>query len=244
MDSTLTDLEVFNKNKLITEGEFVLGGRTWTAEEVVQAVAPLLTEERKARIEQVLSHRSFKVATVLENVYDRGNISAVMRSAESFGFLPFHIIEAEQARFKPANRVTKGSEKWLAIEVHRQVPSCINLLRRQNYKVYATHLKAHVSIDEIDFTQPTAVVFGNEKEGVSEEMLQHVDACFKVPMVGFSQSFNISVAAALTLYHAFYRRCRQLGKSGDLSAEEQLWVRANYYLRCLDKPEQTVQIKV
>lgn len=227
----------FKKSKLNLTGQFQVDGHLVSAEQVISALQPLLTEERTGRIDQVVSQRSFSLVPVLENIYDRGNISAVMRSAEAFGFFKMHIIEPEQAAFKAANRVTKGADKWLDVAHYQKASESIGLLKKQGYQVFATHLTASRPIDEIDFTKKTAIVLGNEKDGVSEEMQQLCDGNVVIPMLGFSQSFNISVAAALIFYHVYMFRKQKLGLSGDLTIDEQTMVRANYYLRCFDNPE-------
>ncbi len=214
-----------------------MGSHTYSHEEVLNALGPLLTEERVSRIAQVLEQRSFSFVPVLENIYDRGNISAVMRSAEAFGFCKMHIIEQADAKFKAANRVTKGADKWLDVEVCSTPQESVAHLRSEGYQIYATHLKASQPIGNIDFTKKNAIVLGNEKNGVTDEMVELSDGNVVIPMLGFSQSFNISVAASLIFYHAYMNRTQQLGKSGDLTDQQKALVRANYYLRCFDHPE-------
>ena len=230
----------FSKSRLTKSEPFVLAGQELSAQAVIDLIRPLLTSERCARLEAVVASRSFSLVPVLENIYDFGNISAVMRSSEAFGFARVHLVTAPGARFKAANRVTKGAEKWLDVEIHRSPSDCVRQLKQSGFQVYATHLEAARPIAEIDFTRPTAVVFGNEKDGVSPEMLELVDGRFIIPMQGFSQSFNISVAAAIALYHGWHQRETRLGRSGDLTSKEQRILLANYYLRCLDNPESIV----
>ncbi len=165
---------------------------------VLDKLDHLISEPRKVKIESTINNRSLNIAPVLENIYDRGNVSAVMRSAEAFGFIDFNIIDRADGEFKAANRVTQGADKWLDIKNFESAPSCAQTLKKRGFNIYATHLQASTTIQEIDFTQPTAVVFGNEKDGVSDELLNLCDGSFIIPMYGFSQSFNISVASALT----------------------------------------------
>ena len=192
---------------------------------------PFITEERQARIESALQFRTRSVVPVMENIYDRGNISAAMRSAEAQGFFEFHIIEAEEARFKTANRVTQGADKWLDVHEHHSTGEAVSKLKTRGYKIYATDLEAAVPIDEVNFSEPCALVFGNEKEGITPEMRELSDQNIILPMRGFSQSYNISVAAALSFYHAFQQRLQKRGTSGDLSEEELQTLRANYFYK-------------
>jgi tRNA (guanosine-2'-O-)-methyltransferase len=212
-----------------------------SSQEIWELLGTRLTSHRQQRIRQVCRQRCQSLVPVLENIYDRGNISAVMRSAEAFGFYQFHVVEKAEAKFKAANRVTQGTDKWLKVERHRQASSSITKLKDQGYRVLATHLEASVPIEEIDFTQKVAVVFGNEKDGVSDEMLDLVDGRFIYPMQGFAQSFNISVAAALTFSFAYWQRVQKLGKCGDLTEPQQDLLAANYVLRSLDNVESLVR---
>jgi tRNA (guanosine-2'-O-)-methyltransferase len=172
----------------------------------------------------------------MENIYDRGNISAAMRSAEAFGFCDFHIVEFKNKKFKEANRVTQGTDKWLNISRFDNPSDCAKSLKAKGFQIFATHLEAAAPISEVDFSNPTAIVFGNEKAGVSAEMLDVVDGQVIIPMHGFAQSFNISVAAALSFYHAYQERVRRLGRSGDLSAEDKKRLLANYLVKTVMAP--------
>lgn len=206
-----------------------------SADVVLHRLKEIVTESRWNRIQQVVASRSYQIAPVLENIYDRGNVSAVMRSAEAYGFINFHIVERDGASFKAANRVTKGTDKWLDIYKHKTPTECAHDLQSFGYRVYATHLDATTSIDEIDFTQPTAVVLGNEKDGVSQEMLDLADGTFILPMHGFAQSFNISVAAAIIFSHIFsVRRAQQM--DSDLNDNEKQLLTAQYLLRSVANP--------
>ncbi len=206
---------------------------------VLRLLSDQLTDERKKRIREVIEQRTFDVSVVCEGLYDKGNVSAVMRSAEAFGFAPFHVIEYSE-KFKNSSRVTRGSEKWLEIQKWKSSSECISFLKKQQRQLIVTSLDATISIDDasdrIDFSKPCAVVLGNEKEGVSEEMLAAADYKIKIPMYGFVQSFNISVAAALCLYHISQTR-RKLQYFNSLSLEQKKILEAVYILRTLDSAE-------
>ena len=186
---------------------------------VVKTIGPLLTADRVAKIERVVAGRNFSNAVVLEGIYDRGNISAVMRTAEAFGFVNFHVIETQE-RFKEANRVTQGADKWTEVQKWKTTRECVLDLKKRGHKIVATSLEASKPIDEIDWTVPTALVLGNEKDGISKEMFELSDERVVIPMTGFVQSFNISVAGALCLYHLYLDRMARFGKAGDVTNEE------------------------
>jgi tRNA (guanosine-2'-O-)-methyltransferase len=228
--------------QILRAGEFQMAGRTVLAAEVVERLAPILTDSRRARIAKVVDERTYNVATFAEHLYDVGNISAVMRSAESFGFMPFHIVERLDAKYKMSDRISRGTEKWLDIHKYGAKNSdgpsdCMKALRADGYKIYATDLNATTSIEEIDFSQKVAVVFGNERDGISNYTRDNADGRVLIPMYGFAQSFNISVAAAL-LFSSIHRTRRNLlGSSGDLTAAEKQILTAHYFLRTLDGAE-------
>lgn len=202
-------------------------------EVVLEKIGPLLTEERKVKIDRVVAERNFSTAVVLESIYDRGNISAVMRSAEGQGFANFHVIETQE-KFKESQRVTQGADKWVEVKKWKQSTDAIRSLKDQGFKICVTTLEGAKPLHEIDFSKPTALVLGNEKSGVSPEMLAAADERVVIPMTGFVQSFNISVAGALCLYHISQDRLRRLGKNADLSPEEQSILKAHYYMRTQD----------
>ena len=226
----------YKKSKLTLSDQIEVGGKIYSVVHILNKLSPMMTDDRLRRLKDVVSQRSFHVLPLLENIYDRGNISAVMRSTEAFGFLRMGIVDLPGAKFKAANRVTKGAEKWLDVLPYSSAAQSVQDLKGRGYQIWATDLNTPNEISDIDWSQPTAIVLGNEKEGVSQEMLSLVDGRFKIPMVGFSQSFNISVAASLIFYHAFLEiRRREL--KVHLTQSEQNQVLANYYLRCFDHPE-------
>ncbi len=200
---------------------------------VVDTIGPLLTADRLAKIEKVVAGRNFSNAVVLEGIYDRGNISAVMRTAEAFGFVNFHVIETQE-KFKEANRVTQGADKWTEVKKWKTTKECIVDLKKRGHKIVATSLEASKPIHEIDWTVPTALVLGNEKDGITKEMFELSDERVIIPMSGFVQSFNISVAGALSLYHIYLERMARFGKVADVTAEEKEILKAHYYMRTQD----------
>ncbi len=222
-------------------GQFEYADRRLSAREILELVEPYLTPERRERIRRVVESRTCDVVPVLENIYDRGNISAVLRSAEAMGFQCAHVIELGE-KFKSANRVTQGADKWLDVRRWRSTRDCITELKRQGFKIVATHLDQKAKpISSIDFLGPVAVVFGNEKDGISQEMVELADETMIIPMAGFVQSFNISVAAAISFYHIYLERQRAHGHVGNLSEEEKLVLRADFCLRSSDNPDRLIR---
>jgi tRNA (guanosine-2'-O-)-methyltransferase len=211
-----------------------------SAEDVHKHISPLLTSSRRNKIQQVVAARCFHIPIVLESIYDRGNISAVMRSGEALGFCHYHIIETQE-RFKEANRVTQGADKWIESWRWKKTSDCVKYLKDSGYKILTTSLEATKTISEIDWTQPSAMVLGNEKEGVSREMIEASDETFIIPMCGFVQSFNISVAGALCLYQIRQTRLSRGGSHADLSESEKKVLEAIYALRTQDSGEKLLK---
>jgi len=199
---------------------------------VIERLAEFLTESRRQKIDTVLASRSNYFVPVLEGLYDRGNVSAVMRSAEAMGFYKLHIIEKFDDFKDSQKRVSQGADKWLDIQKWKSTLNCIHELKKEGYQVFTTALSEDaVSFEDLDFSKKTAVIFGNEKSGVSEEALKLSDGNVLLPMSGFTQSFNISVAAALSLQSA------ALKKPKVIDEDEKTRLKALYYLKTLDWPK-------
>jgi len=215
---------------------FRIDDHSFTAAQIIDGLSEYIRPERLAKFRRVIEGRTYTVVPVLEGLYDRGNVSAVFRTAEALGYQMLHLIE-NQKKFKQANRVTQGADKWLDIVRWKTSAPCIAQLKEQGYRIVATHMDDGRPINEVDFTQPTAIVLGNEKEGVSEEILAAADERVVIPMSGFTQSFNISVAAALSLYHI--SRARNAAPTGhaDLDATQKECLLASYCLRSVEHAE-------
>jgi tRNA (guanosine-2'-O-)-methyltransferase len=206
--------------------------------DVIQALQPFISPERAERIATVVESRAKGVAVVVEGLVNSGNVAAVMRTAEGLGYLRFDIISGDTA-YKHSARTTQGAEKWLDVRVWDGARLCVDNLKAGGFRVIAAHLDENARpIGDFDFTVPTALVFGNELGGVSSEMLEVVDATCVIPMSGFAQSFNISVAAATSLYHAREDRFLRAGGHGDLDADEKEWLRAAYAVRAVGRSQE------
>lgn len=224
------------------DSQIVLGPKLTVDEKVVlKHLWPLLTEERRARIEQVVQARCFSNVVVLENIYDRGNASAVMRSAEAFGLGQVHLIELGE-KFKESQRTTAGADKWVELKKWKSSKDCIQALKAQGKQIVVTHLDSTSKpISEVDFSKPSALVLGNEKEGVSQEMIEAADHRVLIPMEGFVQSYNISVAGALCFYQMYLSRKSGAGRNGDLNLNQIEILKAIYTLRTLDSSTDILQ---
>lgn len=228
---------IFDPQVYPAASHYTLDGHQYTAREVIDGLATRITPERMARIAAVASDRTRCIVPVLEGLYDRGNVSAVVRSAEGLGYLGVHIIDSSP-RFMNARRVSQGAEKWVELREWQETAPCIAHLRATGYRIAVAHLDDQaVPLREVDPTVPTALVFGSEHAGPSAALLATCDLRVVAPMSGFTQSFNISVAAAIMLHDMRERRIARLGKHGDLSADEQEALMAAYCLRSTPKAE-------
>ena len=211
--------------------------------EVLEHVFPLLTPDRQQKIDRVVQGRCFDISVVLESIYDRGNISAVMRTAEGLGFANFHIIETFE-KFKEANRVTQGADKWVETKKWKSTKEFIRFAKDNKIRICVTSLEAAKPIHEVDFSTPLALVLGNEKSGASAEIIEAADERVIVPMPGFVQSFNISVAGALCLYQIYQDRLKRRGLVSDVTPEQIEILKAHYALRTLESAEEILKAKL
>src|SRR5512144_1610014 len=165
----------------------------------------MLTDERIARIDQVLAARLVSVVTLVEDTYDPHNAAATIRTTEAIGLGELHVVEGAE-RFSAASGVTRGAHRW--IELHRW-PSpvrAIEALHARGFRVVATLPDAPQTIDEVDVTAPLAVAFGNEHAGLTRAAIEACDGAVRVPMFGFTESFNLSVTVALAMSQIAARR--------------------------------------
>jgi tRNA (guanosine-2'-O-)-methyltransferase len=196
---------------------------------VCETLAPLLLDERRARIDAAIERRLAGLRLVIENLHDPHNGAAVLRSAEAFGVQRVEVIEAAE-RFRFSSTVTQGCEKWLDVVRHRDLGAAVSVLRQDGFALYASVPGATTTVEDLDFSRPAAVMVGNEHEGLSAAAIAAADARFGIPMCGMTQSLNLSVAAALIVERAAALRRRTLGGPGDFGAADALALRARFYV--------------
>ena len=167
-----------------------------------------MTNERKQKIESVLLKRQNDLTIVLENVFDPHNISAVMRSCDAVGVQEIYVLNTKIPRHKKwGNKSSSSAAKWLTVHQFENAQECFAALQKKYSTIITTQLSSNaVSLYELDLTRPTALVFGNEHSGISEEIKNMADGNFVIPQVGMIQSLNISVACAVSLYEAFRQK--------------------------------------
>lgn len=165
------------------------------------------TRRRLDRLRGVIAKRQPDLRVVLENVHDRHNVSAVLRSCDAVGVDTVHLLYTVE-KFPTVGRASSaGVGKWINLVHHPSVDDCFERLRKDDCTVLATSLKGEPhSLFSVDLTGPVALVFGNEHRGISDEVADRSDGTIRIPMVGFVESLNISVACAVSLYEAFRQR--------------------------------------
>ena len=173
-------------------------------EYITSVLSGWVTERRLGRIEEILTKRTRYLTVALEDIYQSQNASAVLRTCECFGVQDVHIIENDNP-YNINPMVLKGSDKWLSIHRHNQsennTAGVVHMLKSEVYRIIATSLcERGVLLNDFDVERgKCAIVFGNEHQGVSEYMMEQADECLKIPMCGFTQSLNISVAAGIII---------------------------------------------
>lgn len=187
----------------------------------------MLLPERLARIDDVLSLRTRTLALLLESVHDPHNASACLRSAEAFGVQDVHVVEAGTP-FRPRRRVVQGTAKWLDVTRHAETRPCLARLREAGYRIYTSDLRATRLLHDLDFSMPCVLAFGNEHEGASPALVEGADETFLIPMRGFCESFNVSVAVALSLHYAVSARFGRSDAPGDLAEEDRQRLRDDW----------------
>ncbi|HET6923934.1 MAG TPA: RNA methyltransferase [Anaeromyxobacteraceae bacterium] len=190
-----------------------------------------LAPERRARVDEVVAARTRTLTVVLEAFCDPQNVNAVLRTCEAFGVQEVHVVEGPMKPYDRNKKISQNADKWLEVRRWRSTAECLSHLEARGFRVYATHLgEGAVPLGALSFAEPVALVFGNESRGVSEEALRGARARFAIPMRGFVQSLNVSVAAAVSLFRAVERREAERGRHGDLSEEEARALRERFYL--------------
>ena len=193
-------------------------------------MTPDSAPRRLVRAEAVLAARRRDVTLVLEDVLDRHNISAVLRTCEAFGIQDVHLVACTEtpAEINPA--VAIGAERWLTVHRHDGVPSAITALRSHGYRLYVGHLSPEaIPLATLPREGRAAYVFGSEHRGISPAWLAAADARFVIPTTGFTGSLNLSVAAALVVYDRLCVAAPFPAGAGDLEPGEMAELRAAWY---------------
>ena len=213
-------------------------------QELITYLKGFMSDRRVQRFDEVIAMRSDYMRVVLENVYQAHNASAVVRSCDCFGIQHVHFIE-NRNRMKLSDDVAMGSSNWLSIHRHNEKENntveTLQDLKNAGYRIIATtpH-KDDFTPDTLPIDQKIALVFGTEIDGISPEVVQMADGFVKIPMYGFTESFNISVSAAICMY-ALSSRIRAEVPNHLLSEEEKTDIYLDWLKCSVEKSDALIQ---
>ena len=192
-----------------------------------------ITDNRKLRIDEILQYRTKHFTIAMEDIYQLHNTSAVMRSCEVFGIQELHVVEQKFGKTIDAE-IALGAQKWVDIFRYDSNQSCVNAMRNRGYQIIATtpHNDSCL-LPDFDITKPSALFFGTEKTGLSDDIIRQADGFVKIPMVGFTESLNISVSAAIIIQQ-LTDRLRKSDINWQLTEED-------FFLKKLDWTRKSIQ---
>lgn len=180
-----------------------------------------LTDNRKEKFLKVLSNRTNHFTVAIEDVFQLHNTSAVMRSCEVFGVQQLNVVEEKFGK-SIDREIAMGAQKWVDVNRYESISNCVESLKGKGYQIIATTPHENDCLmDDFDISKPSALFFGTERDGLSEEVMKNADGFLKIPMVGFTESLNISVSAAIILQNLMHR-LRKADVNWQLSEEELL----------------------
>ncbi len=190
--------------------------------EKIAFLESLLSEKRLERIKQVIDYKIQNITIVLDNLLDSHNTSAILRTAEGLGLKDIYIIEKDY-QFEINKGVTKYSHKWLDLHRFKDYQPCVKALKEKGYKIFVANVgEKSVKLTDIEIAPDSkyAFVVGNEHDGISSEILNYADCEFTIPMYGFTESFNVSVASAIILSHSTYLYRKVSQQKSDLTERQ------------------------
>lgn len=200
----------------------------WTPESVVETLEPLALDDRRARLWSVVRSRISSVTVLMDAPHDPHNAAAVLRSCDGFGIPRVHLVPRGED-FAVGRTVAKGAERWIEVVPHRSPEAALATLHAQGYTTVATHPEGNLLPSDLARVPRVALILGNEHDGLRDALHAGARESVRIPMRGFVESFNVSVAAAVLLYAA------TLGREGDLSEAEQLRVYARALVRSVPR---------
>jgi tRNA (guanosine-2'-O-)-methyltransferase len=188
---------------------------SWTADQVVSTLSPMVLERRRERLEQVIGCRLASVTLLLDELQDPHNRAAVVRSCDAFGVQRLHALQPG-SQFAVHHGVATGTERWVDVCSHRTPVAAIEHLRQRQFQLVATHPEGELTPEDLSGMERVAVILGNEHRGICPQLEQAAAARVRIPMRGFVESLNVSVSAALVL------RAATSGRRGDLTPATRL----------------------
>ena len=205
-----------------------------------EQASTLISDNKRDLFDRLAPLRTRHIAVVLEDIYQSHNASAVLRSCDCFGVQDVHVIEANNP-FNPAGDVAVGSSKWVDYYPYPDTASAYQRLREKGYRIVATTPHTDDTlITDLDISSPIALVFGTELTGLTPQAIDLADSYVKIPMYGFTESFNISVCAALSLF-SLTSRLRNSDISWQLTDEQILDLKLHWCSQTIRDGENVLQ---
>ena len=202
-------------------------------QQLYQAAAELFSENKRDLFDRLVLNRTRHISVVLEDIFQAHNASAVLRSCDCFGVQDVHVIE-DRNHYAPNSDVSMGSDKWVDYYKHPDILQTYDELRSKGYRIIATLPHENDTlITQLDISQPVALVFGTELTGLTPEAIAHADGYVKVPMYGFTESFNISVCAALSLFCLTEKMRSDTSIAWQLSVDEQITLKLYWAMQVI-----------
>jgi len=213
---------------------------TMIAIELVEHLETFLTESRKEKFLKVLSERTKHFTVATEDVYQLHNTSAVMRTCDVFGIQEVNIVEERNSKHID-REIAMGAQKWVDLNRFDSVEECIGNLKSKGYQIIATTPHTNDTLlEDFDVTKKSCFFFGRETEGLSQEVLDAADGFLKIPMVGFTESLNISVSAAIILQHVT-TKLKQSNIQWQLTEDERNNIRLDWVQKTLKSSDAIIE---
>lgn len=203
-----------------------------TKQALISYLEQQITLNKRTKMDEIVRNRTRHVTLLLEDIFQQHNASAIVRSAECFGVQDMHIVQ-ERFSFSVNTGVAMGSSKWISMYRYGNTPDAFKALKEQGYRIVATTPHATASnLEDLPLDGKFALVFGTENVGLSAYAMEQADEYVKIPMYGFTESFNVSVSAALTLYH-ITTSLRNSSIDWRLPADQELDVRLSWLRKAI-----------
>jgi len=208
--------------------------------DLLEHLESYLTEHRKERFAKVLSQRTKHFTVATEDVYQLHNTSAVIRSCDVFGIQEVTIVEELNSK-RIDREIAMGAQKWVDLNRYNSVKEAISNLKQKGYQIVATTPHENdAMLYDFDVTKKSCFFFGRETEGLSQEVIDEADCFLKIPMVGFTESLNISVSAAITLQHVT-TKLKQSNVNWELTEAEQQEKRLDWCKKTIKSYEEIIE---
>ncbi|PWJ39288.1 TrmH family RNA methyltransferase [Sediminitomix flava] len=199
-------------------------------------LAAFMTENKRQHFARVLAERTRHVTVLLEDIYQEQNASAVIRSADCFGIQDVHVVEVNH-RYNLNRKVLKGAAKWVDIHRYTSTQSALDKLKGEGFKLVATSPHAEMTLDELPVNEKVAFMMGTESTGLTDQAMEQADYQIKIPMYGFTESFNLSVSTALCLNTIATKLRKDENIAWQMSEDERQVLAMRWVLKCIRRSE-------